>query len=78
MPNLSFDLVGMMTTVFDPKPNEHVGVFIDLDNPQELPKLNFREDTELTTRRIAYEVFYRGLIEKKSDLPFASVGSRPE
>ena len=73
MDKSDFNLTRLMTTVFHPKPEERVGVFIDLPDPHEVRALKFLDDAKLTTRRIAYDVFYRGLIEKKRELPFAIV-----
>jgi hypothetical protein len=73
MENSEFDLVRLMTTVFHPKSGERVGVFIDLNDPQQVHDARFLQDGDQTTRRIAYNVFYRGLLEKKQQLPFASV-----
>jgi aminopeptidase len=73
MDNSDFNLTRLMTTVFRPKPEERVGVFIDLPDPREVGGMKFLDDAKLTTRRIAYDVFYRGLIDKKRELPFASV-----
>jgi hypothetical protein len=73
MENSKFDLVQLMTTVFDPKPGERVGVFIDLEDPRQVRDATFLKDGNQTTRQIAYDVFYRGLLEKKQQLPFASV-----
>jgi hypothetical protein len=74
MENSEFDLVRLITTVFHPKPGERVGVFIDLDDPQQVREARFLHDGAQATRRIAYEVFYRGLLERKQELPFASAG----
>ena len=74
MENSKFDLVRLITTVFHPKPGERVGVFIDLDDPQQVRDARFLNDGEQVTRRIAYNVFYRGLLDRKRELPFASVG----
>ena len=74
MENSKFDLARLMTTVFHPKPGERVGVFIDLDDPQQVRDAHFLNDGEQVTRRIAYDVFYRGLLDRKKELPFASVG----
>ncbi|MGA2660937.1 MAG: hypothetical protein ABSH34_25925 [Verrucomicrobiota bacterium] len=68
-----FDLVRLMRTVFEPKAGERVGVFIDLPEPLDVKGWKFLQDTRLVTQRIAYEVFYLGLLERKSDLPFAKV-----
>ena len=68
-----FDLVRLINTVFAPQSGERVGIFIDLPDPQEVRGLKFLSNPKLTTQRIAYEVFYRGLLERKTELPFASV-----
>ncbi len=73
MDNSKFDLVKLITTVFHPKAGERVGVFIDLTDPRAVRGLKFLEDKKLITQRIAYEIFYRGLQEKHSQLPFAGV-----
>ncbi len=73
MEGSKFDLVGLMTTVFQPKAGERVGVFIDLEDPRAVQNARFLEAANHGTRRIAYEVFYRGLLEKKRELPFAGV-----
>ncbi len=73
MEGSKFDLVRLITTVFQPKAGERVGVFIDLENLQDVSNAQFLAEANHATRRIAYEVFYRGLIEKKRELPFASV-----
>jgi aminopeptidase len=68
-----FDLVRLMTTVFHPQPGERVGIFIDLADPQEIRGWRFLGGSKLTTQRIAYEVFYQGLVKNKEALPFANV-----
>jgi hypothetical protein len=68
-----FDLVRLLSTVFHPKPNERVAVFIDLPNPQDVAGWKFLQDKKLVTQRIAYEVFYQGLLQRKSELPFSTV-----
>lgn len=73
MKSSGFDLVRLISTVFRPKAEERIGIFIDLDNPRQILGLSFLSDSKLTTQRIAYEVFYQGLLEKKTELPFASV-----
>jgi aminopeptidase len=73
MENSEFDLVRLITTVFHPKAGERVGVFIDLDEPERVRGAQFLNDGDQPTRRIAYEVFYRGLLERKRELPFAGV-----
>ncbi len=42
MEGSKFDLVGLMTTVFQPKAGERVGVFIDLEDPQAVQNARFR------------------------------------
>ncbi len=73
MENSEFDLVRLITTVFHPKAGERVGVFIDLEDPRQVRDAHFLSDGDQPTRRIAYDVFYRGLLDKKRELPFASV-----
>ncbi len=68
-----FDLVRLMTTVFRPKRAERVGVFVDLPRPQDVRGWKFLADPKLVTQRIAYEVFYQGLLQHSAELPFASV-----
>jgi hypothetical protein len=74
MENTGFDLVRLIRTVFHPKPNERVGVFIDLPNPTEIQGWKFLENPKLKSQRIAYEVFYQGLLQNQSKLGFATVG----
>lgn len=74
MENSEFDLVRLITTVFHPKPGERVGVFIDLDDPRQVRDARFLNNGAQATRRIAHDVFYRGLLERQQELPFASVG----
>jgi aminopeptidase len=50
-----------------------VGVFIDLEDPQQVREARFLNHEGQGTRRIAYEVFYRGLLDKQQELPFDSV-----
>jgi len=73
METSKFDLVRLITTVFHPKPNERVGIFIDLSDLEAMRGLKFLQNPALVTQRIAYEVFFRGLLEKRAQLPFASV-----
>lgn len=73
MTESSFDLVRLISTVLHPKPGERLGIFIDLEEPQAVRDLKFLGDPHLTTRRIAYEVFYRGLLEQRAALPLSSV-----
>ncbi len=69
-----FDLVRLLRTIFDPQAGERVGVFIDLPDPAKLPALPFLQPGDTAVRRIAYETFYQGLLERKNELPFSSVG----
>ena len=73
MKTSNFDLVRLINTVFRPKAEERVGVFIDFGNPRDLQGLKFLGSPRLGTQRIAYEVFYRGLLERQAERPFASV-----
>lgn len=73
MENSRFDLVALLTTVFAPKPQERVGVFIDLKNPLDIRGLSFLQNGRLVTQQIAYQVFYQGLLERRAQLPFESV-----
>jgi hypothetical protein len=67
-----FDLVRLIRTVFRPKPGERVGVFIDLPNPRDVDGWKFAQNPT-PTQRIAYEVFYKGLLERSAELKFAGV-----
>lgn len=68
-----FNLVRLLQTVFHPKPDERIAVFIDLPNPAEVRDWKFLSDPKLTTQRIAYEHFYQGLLKHKAQLPFSLV-----
>ena len=68
-----FDLVRLINTVFHPKPGERIAVFIDLPNPQDVVGWKFLNGQDSTTQRIAYEVFYQGLLNHKRELPFSTV-----
>jgi hypothetical protein len=68
-----FDLVRLITTIFQPKPKERIAVLIDLPDPNEVAGWKFLKDQKFVTQRIAYEVFYQGLLQHKNELPFASV-----
>jgi aminopeptidase len=68
-----FDLVQLIKTVFRPRPAERVAVFIDLPNPRDVQGWKFLSDSNLSTQRIAYEIFYQGLLHQKEQLPFSSV-----
>src|SRR6267378_185375 len=69
-----FDLVRLLRTIFHPKPSEQIAVFIDLPNPQDVRDWKFLQQKNLNTQRIAYEVFYQGLHQRKAELPFGNVG----
>lgn len=74
MKSSTFDLVRLMTTVFQPKSGERVGIFINLVNPQDVTNWKFLQSSEpLVTQRIAVKSFYQGLLDHKAELPFASV-----
>lgn len=68
-----FDVVHLIQTVFDPKPAERLAVFIDLPEPQTVRGWAFLANATVT-QRIAYEVFYQGLIAQKPRLPFSDIG----
>ena len=68
-----FDLVRLLKTVFHPQSRERIAVFVDLPNPQDVTDFKFLKDEKLTTQRLAYDAFYQGLLEHKTELPFASV-----
>ena len=61
MATTHFNLTRLLQTVFQPQPTERYGVFIDLESPRDVVNLPFLADPTMTTRRIAYEVFYQGL-----------------
>jgi hypothetical protein len=69
-----FDLVKLVKTVFHPKAGERIAVFIDLPEPKDVSGWKFLKNEKLITQRIAHDIFYQGLLNKKTDLPFASVG----
>jgi hypothetical protein len=73
MENSHFDLVRLLKKVFRPKAGERVGVFIDLNDPSQVSGLKFLNEVNGPTRRIAYQVFYRGLIEKQRELQLGTV-----
>jgi aminopeptidase len=70
----SFDLVRLMSVVFHPKPGERVAVLIDLEDLDDIRGQRFLHDPKLVTQRIAWEVFYEGLLAAKDELPFSRVG----
>ncbi len=68
-----FDLIGLMRTVFLPKPGERVGIFIDLPNPREVRDWAFLKQPGLVTQHIAHDIFYQGLNSNRTELPFGGV-----
>jgi aminopeptidase len=68
-----FDVVTLIQTVFHPKPTERLAVFIDLPDPQAVRNWAFLSHAT-PTHRIAYEVFYQGLLAQKPRLPFSDIG----
>jgi hypothetical protein len=50
-----------MKVIFSPKAGEKVGVFIDLEDLQDIVGEKFLKNERLQTQRIAYEVFFKGL-----------------
>src|SRR6188768_517311 len=69
-----FDLARLIRTVFHPRAGERIAVFIDLPQPKDVAGWKFLNDPKLVTQKIAYEVFYQGLLQRKTELPFSSVG----
>lgn len=67
-----FRLMPLIKTVFAPRDGERIGVFIDLPHPSSVSDLAFLDTPEWTTRRIAYEIFYRGLRDQR-EVRFDSV-----
>lgn len=63
----------LIQTVFAPRAGERIAVFIDWPNPATVAQLDFLNTDEWTTRRIAYEIFYKGLCAQR-EVPFSSVG----
>ncbi len=72
MSNL-FDLSRLMSVVFDPKPGEAVGVFIDLPHPADVARKPFLDDATLITQRIAWNQFYQGLLTQKAPVAYSRV-----
>lgn len=58
----SFDLARLLQTVFHPKPGEKVCILIDLDQPGEIIDFAFLKYDHLKAQKLAYDVFYRGLL----------------
>ena len=55
-----------MRVVFHPKPGERVGVFIDLENVDDIRGLKFLDSPKHNGQRIAYEMFY----DQIADTPY--------
>ena len=56
-----FSLTRLLRTVFQPKHEEKVAIFIDLQDPRQIKDFAFLKDSNLSIQRLAYEVFYQGL-----------------
>jgi aminopeptidase len=56
-----FSLTRLLRTVFQPKHQEKVAIFIDLQDPRQIKDFAFLRDGNLSIQRLAYEVFYQGL-----------------
>lgn len=57
-----FDLIRLLETVFDPKPEENICVLIDLDSPTDVIDFAFLDREDLHVQKKAYAVFYQGLL----------------
>lgn len=69
----AFDLVRLLKTVLHPRAGERVGIFIDLDRPADLAGNRYLSQPGLLPQRIAHDVFFLGLEQRKAELPFGSV-----
>ncbi|MBV8970401.1 MAG: hypothetical protein JO331_15265 [Verrucomicrobia bacterium] len=56
-----FSLTRLLRTVFQPKHEEKVAIFIDLQDPRQIKDFAFLKDSNLSIQRLAYEVFHQGL-----------------
>lgn len=56
-----FDLDRLMKIIFDPKAEEKICIFIDLDDPSDAIDFAFLNQPDLSIQRKAFEVFYQGL-----------------
>jgi hypothetical protein len=56
-----FSLARLLKTVFEPKPGQRIGIFIDLLDPKQIENFAFLNDPALTIQRHAHDVFYLGL-----------------
>jgi len=56
-----FSLTRLLSTVFAPKPGEHIAILIDLPDPARAAGFAFLKDSQLTIQRKAHDVFYKGL-----------------
>ena len=56
-----FSLSRLLTTVFEPKSGQRIGILIDLVDPKQITGFAFLKDAALTIQRHAHDVFYQGL-----------------
>jgi aminopeptidase len=56
-----FSLTRLLRTVFQPKHEDKVAIFIDLQDPRQIKDFAFLKNSDLSIQRLAYEVFYQGL-----------------
>jgi hypothetical protein len=56
-----FSLTRLLRTVFAPKADERIAIFIDLADAKDAKDFAFLKDPKLTIQRYAHEVFYQGL-----------------
>jgi hypothetical protein len=56
-----FDLHRLLTTVFDPQPDEGFAIMIDLDDPRDVKDFRFLNNPALSIQRYAHDLFYKGL-----------------
>jgi len=55
-----FDLKRLMTTVFQPIPDQKVCILIDLDNPEDMRDYGFLSDRDCSIQKHGYERFFQG------------------
>jgi len=56
-----FSLARLLSTVFEPKPGQRIGILIDLADPKQIEGFGFLKDSALTIQRHAYNDFYQAL-----------------